>query len=1007
MRSTRHPEIENQHCLSINCLPPRSTMVPAGHEGVFYQNKEDSDRIFSLNGNWDFIWKPDDLPVQPDEKWDAIDVPSVWQYRGYGKCVYPNIEYPIPFAPPYVLSENPVGYYRRSFTLAQTHPRTVLHFAGVDCAYYVWLNGEFVGFAKGSRCAHEFDVSQLVRAGENRIEVKVYAYSDATYLENQDMLLASGIFRDVYLIFSREAWLDDYFIATDRRSITVTASCGGEADDCSLEAEVEGVVKNVPLNGDSCTFAFENPREWNAEDPQTYTVVLRLQKNGETLEMYTKRVGLRDMEIRGNQFLLNGKPIRFRGVNRHEYDPDNGRAISVPFIRREMELLKRNNMNSIRCSHYTNHPAFYEICTELGVYIMDEADIETHGCCVTGDQGFLSKDPSWLEAYLDRTRRMAERDKNESCIVIWSIGNECGRGENIVRCAEYLRSFRCPKPILQSQDVDENRQPTFSDFRQRGYQLAIPPQIIDLPAEGAPIVFTEYEHGMGNTPGSLDEIWDIVYTHEQFAGGWVWEFKSHGFHVRDERGRDSYLYGGDFGDINSWSNFTMDGYLFSDGSEKPAMHELKQVYGPVRTFAENGFVVVESTRDFVPLDDLLLRWNLTADGRVIQQGVLPMPAVPPRGRQAVMPIPEIPAENGEYFLNLVFTEKNGFERATRQIALRSIQKTAFAPAPFAYTARREANAVEVSGENFRVRFEKGALCLLERGCERLIDSPMQLNLWRAPTDNDGIVNLFPRHIAEWDSALLWDMKFHALSDELRREPDCARYEVSGLLVPSAKNAGFSIRIVYRVCADGVVGVEIHGSPFGRQMTNTLPRIGVCFKMNRRMNHVRWYGRGFEENYRDRKFCAPVGVYEASVEDLNTQYDVPQECGNREEIRWLTLENKLSVVGNDVFAFSYHDFTLENLTHARHRNELEKSPDNYLYIDYQTRGLGSMSCGPDPLEEHELHPHSFRFSFALASGGQNVAERLYRSRIGEETAALSGAFVPPAGMNYHEMNDCRE
>lgn len=251
------------------------------------------------------------------------------------------------------------------------------------------------------------------------------------------------------------------------------------------------------------------------------------------------------------------------------------------------------------------------------------------------------------------------------------------------------------------------------------------------------------------------------------------------------------------------------------------------------------------------------------------------------------------------------------------------------------------------------------------------------------------------------------MKFHALSDELRREPDCARYEVSGLLVPSAKNAGFSIRIVYRVCADGVVGVEIHGSPFGRQMTNTLPRIGVCFKMNRRMNHVRWYGRGFEENYRDRKFCAPVGVYEASVEDLNTQYDVPQECGNREEIRWLTLENKLSVVGNDVFAFSYHDFTLENLTHARHRNELEKSPDNYLYIDYQTRGLGSMSCGPDPLEEHELHPHSFRFSFALASGGQNVAERLYRSRIGEETAALSGAFVPPAGMNYHEMNDCRE
>lgn len=1007
MRSMRHPELENQHCLSINCLPPRATMIPAGREGVFYQNKEASDRIFSLNGDWDFLWKPDDLPVQPGEKWDTIDVPSVWQYRGYGRCVYPNVEYPIPFAPPYVLAENPVGYYRRSFTLDRKHPRTVLHFAGVDCAYYVWLNGEFAGFAKGSRCAHEFDVSGVVRAGENRIEVKVYAYSDATYLENQDMLLASGIFRDVYLIFSREAWLEDYFIATDRRSVTITASCGGDAAGCTLEAAVDGAVKDVPLDGGACVFAIENPREWNAEDPQTYDVVLRLKKNGETLEMYTKRVGLRDMEIRGNLFLLNGKPIRFKGVNRHEYDPDNGRAISVPFIRREMELLKRNNMNAIRCSHYTNNPAFYEICTELGVYIMDEADIESHGCGVTGDQGFLSKDPSWLEAYLDRTRRMAERDKNESCIVIWSIGNECGRGENIVKCAEYLRSFRCPKPILQSQDADENDLPVFSDFRQRGYQNAIPPAIMDMPPEGPPIVFTEYEHGMGNTPGSLDAIWDIVYDREQFAGGWAWEFKSHGFHVRDEKGRDSYLYGGDFGDINNWSNFTMDGYLFSDGSEKPAMHELKQAYGPVRAFAVDGRLVVESTRDFVPLDDLVLRWNLTADGHVIREGVLPLPAIPPRSRQAVMPLPALPDENAEYFLNLVFTEQNGFERAARQLALRPIEKMAFVPAPFAYTARREPGAVEVNGGGFRVRFEKGTLCLLERGGERLLSSPMRFNLWRAPTDNDGIVNLFPRHIAEWDSILLWDMKFHAISDELRREPDCLRYEVAGRLLPSAKSAGFLIHVTYRVYAGGIVGVEIHGEPFGFQMVKTLPRIGICFKMDKRMDHVRWYGRGFEENYRDRKLCAPVGVYESSVAQLNTQYDVPQECGNREETRWLALEDKLSVVGSDLFSFSYHDFTLGDLTRARHRSELEKSPDNYLYIDYMTRGLGSLSCGPEPVEEHELRPHSFRFTFTLAPGGQSAAEELYRQRIGAKTEALSGTFTPPEHMSYREMNECRE
>lgn len=615
--------IENPKLLQKNYLPPRSCVIPAQKENVYYCNKEESDRIQLLSGSWRFLYAEQEGFIPPDfytenadaSTWDILKVPSMWQFHGYGIPRYTNTEYPFPFNPPYVGNYNPVGIYRRSFHVSKQYTKTILHFDGVDNAFFVYVNGREIGFAKGSRNAHEFDLSQDIHTGENTIAVKVYTYSDASYLEAQDMILASGIFRDVYLIYANEVSVWDYTIKTAMDKIEVSIELDGAlAEDMELLVTAGSqIARNVLQH----TFKIDSPRLWNAEEPYLYPVTIQLFKNNIIFEEHSKMVGLREIEIIDGVLCLNKAPIKIKGINRHEYVPDNGCTVDYETTKKELKLIKKFNLNAIRCSHYPTIPYFYELCSELGIYVLDEADLETHGCGVTGDQGFLSKDVEWLDAYLDRERRMVARDKNETCIIIWSVGNECENGTNLVKCGEFLKNAVVSKPVLYPQD--DAHVPTFTDFRQCGYSPLWTMDQFEYETDklcNKPVLKTEYGHSMGDGPGSLYDNWEKIYGSKTFAGGFVWEFKNQGILKNGK-----LLYGGDFGEKNHAYNFNLDGLLFSDETPKPAMYELGEVVAPVLVTYENG-IKITNAYDFRNLNTLTSKWELMENFSVICSGIL-------------------------------------------------------------------------------------------------------------------------------------------------------------------------------------------------------------------------------------------------------------------------------------------------------------------------------------------------------------------------------------------------
>ena len=991
-----HKELSDPTYLQDGCLAPRATLVPALHRDVYFRNKEESEMFHSLNGTYRFSWQRSDClrdfftPAYDDSGWDTLEVPSMWQYHGYSKPQYPNVQYPIPFNPPYISCENPVGYYRRIFN-ARKAPHSILYFGGVDNAYFVYLNGEYVGFSKGSRLPAEYDVTELLRDGENLLCVKVFTYSDATYLENQDMLLASGIFRDVILVQTPEVSVWDYEIHTEENTLSIDVTLwDGDYSGYTLRAETDSRIQELTADKHMhFSLTIPNAKRWNAETPHLYPVYLTLLRNGETVEVHSKKVGFVKTTIAGNRLLVNGAPITIKGICRHEHDPQNGRAITVGQIEQELRLIKEYNLNAIRCAHYPNHPAFYEIASELGIYVMNEGDLETHGCEVVGDQGYLSKQDRWLAAYMNRTVRMVERDKNETCVIIWSAGNEHGRGENIDKCLAWVKKRLDSIPVFHT--IDDARNPPVCDFRMNGYFTMA--SLTSYPPEGKPVILTEYGHAMGNSPGLMEDTWDYVYRNRHIIGGYLWEFKNHGFYQEDENGIPFYQYGGDFGDLNHWSNFNMDGYCLSDGTPAPAFRDCKNVLSPCYIYMENGKIRLLNTNDFRSLEYVRMHWELCEDFTVLRQGEMQLPAVRPYTEWELPLDTALPARTpgASYFINLRFTDGNGLEIGIKQVYLGTIPAQAYAEAaPDAKIEESDSN-VTVTAEHFRVEIREGLLAYYEKDGKVLLDSPMKLHFWRAPTDNDGIVNFSPRLIGQWDSIFLkhfsfWPEVLYTIADK-----NCIRITVLGKILPTARYAGFTVQLVYRIYKDGLVLVEYAGKPYG-EFPDTLPRIGVYLELAEDFDSVRWYGRGADENYCDRKAHCPISLYSMPVEQMNFLYDVPQECGTRTETRFVTVSGQnraLTVIGGEPFSFSCHDFTLAALESARHRNELQKSERKYLYIDYRMRGLGSLSCGPNPEECYELHPHSFRFVFGICDADTpESAMTAARSSFCVHTEALS-------------------
>ena len=1005
------PNIENQTLLHINRLPARATVVPAQRRGVYYQNKEGSSFIRSLNGDYRFKYLLSDSfrdfygTEVCDGDWDTIDVPSMWQYRGYGDPEYTNTLYPIPFMPPYVRKQNPVGLYRRTFQIDKPAGRTILHFAGVGGAFYAYLNGEMVGFSKGSRVPAEFDVTDLIREGENLLAVKVFTYSDATYLENQDMLLANGIFRDVFLIETAKNTLWDYRVTTTYSSISVEAKLRVDSpykviftlDGQRVEYDATEVVKH--------TFELKNPKLWNAEEPNLYDFTIELSEGEAIFETHSKRVGIMHTRVFGNKFLVNERPIYIKGVNRHENDPWNGQYLTVEQIRADLELIKANNLNAIRMSHYPNNPATYEIAAELGLYLMDEADLETHGAqAFNGDQGVLSKSPEWYPAYEDRIIRMIERDKNEVAVFMWSTGNECGTGENLDKCVDLIRAFDPTKECVSAQNTEGK-----INFRLFGYY---PMKTAEgFSDEGTPVLAIEYAHAMGNSPGTLEDYWDYNYTNEKMCGGFVWEFRSHGFGARDEKGNYYVKYGGDFNDIYHWTNFSIDGYCLSDGTPKPTWFELGQVSFAAYTTYANGQIKIKNTNDFLPLSYLTAKYEIECDGTLVKSGELAMPRIMPHETVTLEPdlTVENPVSGARYYLNVLYF-KDGVMVHKKQFAL-GVLNAAQPYQPRVEKARVTASdyILTVQYGDFECRFEKGMLSYVRKGDKVILNAPMKLNFHRAYIDNDGILGLFPRRIGEWKYFLLHHFYFNLMDMEVEEKEDRVIVKVSGMQAVHSHYLGFFIKLSYEIFADGTVLVNIKGEPYG-MVPKVIPRIGVVFEMSEQLERVKWLGRGPLENYPDAKANAPISIYDRAVTELNFEYDMPQETGNHEDTYALTLktedgEEGISIIGSETFAFSYHDFTLEDLTAARHRNELLKSEKKYLYVDYKMRGLGSHSCGPEPEEKYELHPHKFSFAFAIGSKGFEDACHKSRLEFGKITEALGDAYVytPPKKISY--VADC--
>ena len=968
---TNHPNpfIADQTILGENRLPARMLLLPAQKRGVTHKNPTESDRVQLLSGNWKFLYLEADtdeaffLPEENDAAWDTLPVPSMWQFHGYGSCYYPNVRYCFPYDPPHIRRSNPVGLYRRTFT-AKKGGRAILRFLGVDNAYFVWLNGQYIGFSKGSRVPAEFDVTAALRDGENLLAVKVYTFSDASYLENQDMLMASGIFRDVMLIRTGANALWDETILPEPTGFKVKFVCTcGETPAavrftlCNAAGAVCASAKQ-PLGETGEVFLpLKDAILWNAEQPYLYTLYTEIVENGAVVETHTKKVGIAKSEIDGCRLLMTGRPILLKGVNRHENNARTGRAISASQMEAELRDIKETNLNAIRASHYTNHPLFYELCSELGIYVMDEADCETHGAECTGDQGALNKDDTWFNAFFDRVSRMYAINKNETCINIWSLGNECGGGQNADKCVQWLRGQEANKPIK------DNNAPGApgGQFCMTGY---MPMQTLyDSSPQNGPLLMVEYAHAMGNSPGGLQDIWNWIYENEHCCGGYVWEFKSHGFYTEGKNGRPRYLYGGDFPDQYHWSNFSLDGYHTSDGRPKPSWGELKEVSAPVHVRWEKDGVSVKNTYDFQPLNGVVMRWSVSADGVPVRKGETPINGLAPRQWKRV-PLPlDCEGLQGLITADCVFVE-NGRQLAHKQTILADLPKDKKEPAAFRHQVTQDGTMICVTGNGFSVMIRDGLLSRMEVGGSVVLDRPMRLNCHRAPTDNDGAI-FPPNHSEDWHEKLVHTLRFGCCETAVSDAPEAVTVTAKGKLLPHSHWWGFFTTLIYRITAGGVVEISVDLEPYGNSLPEILARVGVVLELDGGFRRCRWLGRGPGENYADCKANAPVGLYEADVQDLHFCYDVPQETGNHEDCRRVTVSGGCgALTAEGAFSFSLHNFTLENLTAARHCDELEQSAHNYLYLDHRMRGLGSHSCGPEPEAAYELPVGPFCWSFRL-------------------------------------------
>jgi len=1023
-------EYENPAVVGVNREPPRAAFLPCpDRESALRSGFLESPWKITLNGRWRFklVRNPGEVPAgfhEPgfdDSGWDEVEVPSCWQLLGYDRPIYLNFRYPFPPNPPYVPQDwNPTGLYRRRFTIDSDlrGMRAFLVFEGAGSALYVWVNGRYVGFSKDSRTPAEFDITPYVRRGENLVAVEVLRWSDGTYLEDQDMWRLSGIFRDVYVYLAPEVRIRDFFARTrfDERYkdatlevlVKVRNYSAEEKRGLSVELELldaEGKPVAGPLSqrveavkpGEEVYLSFqcpvESPRKWCAEDPYLYTMLLALRgPDGRVLEVVKDHVGFRQVEVKGGRILVNGRPVYLRGVNRHEIEPARGYAVTREVMEADVLLMKRLNINTVRTSHYPNHPYWYHLCDKYGIYVVDEANIECHGIANIGRAGLVlwnepANNPEWLPAIMDRVVRMVERDKNRPCVIMWSLGNESGYGFNFEAAAAWIKGYDPTRPVHyegathvlwnrgyvpRSVDVISVMYPTLEFLEWLATELQ----------DDRPVFMCEYAHSMGNSTGNLKEYWDVIRRHRRLCGGCIWDWVDQGL-LKEEGGVKYYAYGGDFGEEVHDGNFNINGIVFPDRTPHPAVWEVKKVYQPVEAEPEDlsrGLVRVENRFDHLRLDEAVeIAWEVRADGRVLQSGRVGAPALEPHQKATVRIPYELPKpEPGtEYWLVLRYVTVRDFPWAPRgfEVGWSQFKLPVASPEPPPLRASEmpplTLEAVEggfrVRGRDFELAFERESCTFTYTAWgRRIVEGFNPLEVWRAPTDNDE-GGWMARKAILWREAGLNRVAHRVLwAHAHQASPSTAVIEVGLRTEAPDTRLGFTSALRVTVYGNGDVRLAIDVRPDER--LPPLPRAGFTLRLPGGFSRVTYYGRGPHENYVDRKFGALVDVYETTVDEMFVPYLKPQENGNRCDVRWVALRDGegygLLAVAANLMEFSAHRCTPHDLEAAKHPHEIRWRGEVYLHLDYKQRGLGGASCGPDTLPQYEFWPEPFHFEVVL-------------------------------------------
>ena len=999
---------ENLSVLHENTMPARAYYIPASRRmDNLVEHREESDRMQLLNGTWKFQYFNSIYDIKDSffeknydtENFDEIQVPSVWQMAGYDTHQYTNIRYPFPFDPPYVPQDIPCGAYVHTFEYSRDEkaPKSFLNFEGVDSCFYVWINGSYIGYSQVSHMTSEFDVTDVLQDGTNTVAVLVMKWCDGSYLEDQDKFRMSGIFRDVYILKRPTQAISDYHIKTRIEDMLAKVEIEMKFySPLNVKISIEdrnGAVVALGSIAEEGTAVLEiaSPELWNTENPYLYKLILETEN-----EVIVDHIALRKIEIKDQVIYLNGQKIKFRGVNRHDSDPVTGFTINPEQITTDLTLMKQHNFNAIRSSHYPNAPFFYEMCDKYGFMVIDEADIEAHGPFMiyrkedTDYNRFkrwnekIADDPVWEEAIVDRVKLMVERDKNRFCIVMWSMGNESAYGCNFEKALEWTKNFD-PDRITQYESARYRNYDETYDYSNLDVYSRMYPALSEiqeyLDKDGSkPFLLVEYCHSMGNGPGDFEDYFQMIQDNDKMCGGFVWEWCDHAIaHGTAENGKTIYAYGGDHGEEIHDGNFCMDGLVYPDRTVHTGLLEYKNVYRPARVISynkESGELVLHNYMDFDDLKDYVkISYELTQDGLVISKGILPEFSVAPHGEGKTNLKINVP-ENGKCYLKLIYHLKKelplldedhilGFdeievskEDTKCKLAEKWIPKTVV---DSELQVNENDTQIHIKGREFAYTIDKRTALFTEMkfAGREYLNHPMELNIWRAPTDNDMYIK------SEWKKAHYDKAYTRAYTTEVVQGKHGVKITSHASVVAETVQKILDVTITWKIEAAGKIDADIAVTKDDE--FPDLPRFGVRMFLDKKLSAVRYFGMGPQESYCDKHQAASHGLYRADVGDLHEDYIRPQENGSHYDCEYVELNNsRYGIVASAEKAFSFNAsyYTQEELEKKTHNYELIESDSVVFCVDYALNGIGSNSCGPVVLEQYRFDDVLFRFQFTL-------------------------------------------